>query len=69
MIIRRNKIKEDKGKVEEWYILRQRVQGDEKVKGMRKCKILNFKIFLNKKDKKNINNLMIWRISSYFNVE
>ena len=52
MIIRRNKIKEDKGKVEEWYILRQRVQGDEKVKGMRKCKILNFKFFLNKKDKK-----------------
>ena len=69
MIIRRNKIKEDKGKVEEWYILRQRVQGDEKVKGMRKSKILNFKFFLNKKDKKNINNLMIWRISSYFNVE
>ena len=52
MIIRRNKIKEDKGKVEEWYILRQRVQGDEKVKGMRKSKILNFKFFLNKKDKK-----------------
>ena len=40
MIIKRNKIKEDKRKEEEWYQGRMfgEIKGKEKEKGWRKCK-------------------------------